>query len=184
MMQLEEKRDARVSDLSGGMKRRLVLARALLNDPALLLLDEPTTGLDPQARHMIWQRVRHLKEAGTTIVLTTHYMEEASTLCDRVVLMDRGKILLEGRPVDLIANEVGAEVMEIWNHDAAVLAWVREHAWPHETHDGHLYIYLPASSDGGREFGHRFPHQERSLRPASLEDVFLRRAGRALRDGG
>lgn len=98
--QLQDKRDAQIEHLSGGMKRRLVLARALLNRPRLLVLDEPTTGLDPQARQVIWHRVRRLREEGVTVLLTTHYMEEASQLCDRVVLMDQGCILLEGPPSD------------------------------------------------------------------------------------
>ncbi len=183
LMQLEEKRKVRIEQLSGGMKRRLVLARALLNEPDLLLLDEPTTGLDPQARHLIWQRVRELKAEGKTMLLTTHYMEEAAQLCDRVILMDQGKILLEGSPTELVEREVGREVVEIWNHDAAISAFVAERGWAHEEHDQRLYVYLPPGSDGGRVLGERYPHQEHLLRQATLEDVFLRRAGRALKEG-
>jgi len=183
LMQLEGKRKVRIDELSGGMKRRLVLARALLNEPRLLLLDEPTTGLDPQARHLIWRRVRDLKQAGTTILLTTHYMEEAAQLCDRVILMDEGRILLEGPPQALVEREVGGEVLEVFHHGDEVTAFVRERGWPFEVHDGRMYVYLPRGSEGGRALGARFPHQEHLLRQATLEDVFLRRAGRALRGG-
>ncbi|MBD3160641.1 MAG: ATP-binding cassette domain-containing protein [Candidatus Eisenbacteria bacterium] len=183
LMQLREKAGAKIQELSGGMKRRLVLARALLNQPRMLILDEPTTGLDPQARQLIWQRVRMLKARGTTILLTTHYMEEASQLCDRVLLMDRGEILLNGSPSNLIEREVGREVVELWNFTDEVLAFIREKGWEHETLDERVHVFLPPGDDGGREIGHRFPHQEHLLRLATLEDVFLRKAGRALRDG-
>lgn len=183
VMQLEAKRTVKIDELSGGMKRRLVLARALLAEPRLLILDEPTTGLDPQARHMIWQRVRSLKAEGTTILLTTHYMEEASRLCDRVILMDKGRILLEGRPETLIESEVGGQVVEIWNRTPEVDAFVREQGWDSELADERLYVYLPRGSEGGRQLGERFPRQEHLLRQATLEDVFLRRAGRALGSG-
>ena len=153
-----------------------------MNRPRLLLLDEPTTGLDPQARHLIWQRVRGLKAEGTTVLLTTHYMEEASQLCDRVILMDQGKILLEGPPHDLIAREVGEEVVEIWNYGSEVGEFVEARGWPSEMVEDRLVVYLPPGDDGAREFGERFPRQERLLRRATLEDVFLRRAGRALRE--
>jgi len=182
MMQLEEKAQAKIEELSGGMKRRLILARALLNHPSLLILDEPTTGLDPQARHLIWHRVRSLKAEGTTILLTTHYMEEASQLCDRVILMDRGKILLTGTPADLIKKEVGFEVVEIWNYEPDVEAFVKERGWRHEAVVDRIHVFLPPGDDGGRELGERFPHQEHLLRQATLEDVFLLKAGRALRD--
>lgn len=180
LVQLEEKKKAKIDELSGGMKRRLVLARALLGEPRLLILDEPTTGLDPQARHLIWQRVRDLKAEGTTVLLTTHYMEEATQLCDRVILMDHGRILLEGRPDALIEQEIGGEVVEIWNHGAEVETFLEEHGWTHEIHDGRIYAYLARGTQGGRLLGERFPHQEHLFRQATLEDVFLRRAGRAL----
>ena len=183
LMQLREKSRAKTHELSGGMKRRLILARALLNQPRMLVLDEPTTGLDPQARQLIWQRVRMLKTRGTTILLTTHYMEEAAQLCDRVLLMDQGRILLNGRPSDLIEKEVGREVIELWNHSPEVMDFIREKGWEHETLDERVHVFLPRNDDGGRELGTRFPHQEHLLRLATLEDVFLRKAGRALRDG-
>jgi lipooligosaccharide transport system ATP-binding protein len=182
LMQLREKSGARVEELSGGMKRRLALARALLNRPRLLLLDEPTTGLDPQARHLMWQRIRQLKQDGVTCLLTTHYMEEAHRLCDRVILMDGGKILLEGRPDELIEREVGREVCELWNIPEEVKRFVRSRDWIFEEVEDRLYVY---DRDGGvvrTEIEARFPAQERLLRHASLEDVFLLRAGRMLRE--
>src|SRR5678816_2848320 len=122
---LSDKAHAPIMSLSGGMKRRLVLARALLNEPRVLILDEPTTGLDPQARHAIWTRIRNLRAHGTTILLTTHYMEEASQLCDRVIVMDEGKILLEGAPSELVEREVGRTVVEAWNFDEPFLGFLR-----------------------------------------------------------
>src|SRR5437899_4710086 len=112
--ELTEHRTARIRTLSGGMKRRLMLARALLNEPRLLILDEPTTGLDPQARRLVWERIRTLKRGGTTILLTTHYMEEAATLCDRLIIMDGGRIVAEGDAAALIAGRVGTEVVEVY----------------------------------------------------------------------
>ncbi|HET9952768.1 MAG TPA: ABC transporter ATP-binding protein, partial [Candidatus Eisenbacteria bacterium] len=117
---LSDRAKSRVDSLSGGLKRRLVLARALMNQPRVLVLDEPTTGLDPQARHAIWTRIRALKATGVTVLLTTHYMEEASQLCDRVILVDNGKILLDGSPAEVIAREVGQTVIEAWNHTPEV----------------------------------------------------------------
>jgi lipooligosaccharide transport system ATP-binding protein len=182
LMQLREKADARIEELSGGMKRRLVLARALLNRPGLLLLDEPTTGLDPQARHLMWQRIRQLKGEGVTCLLTTHYMEEAHRLCDRVILMDRGKILLQGNPDQLIAEEVGREVCELWNTTPDVKEFVRSAGWIMEEVEDRLYVYDRVGGIVRREIEQRFPSQERILRHASLEDVFLLRAGRMLRE--
>ncbi len=112
--ELTEHRTARIRTLSGGMKRRLMLARALLNEPRLLVLDEPTTGLDPQARRLVWERIRTLKRQGTTILLTTHYMEEAAQLCDRTIIMDHGRIVAEGTPAELVAAHVGADVVEVY----------------------------------------------------------------------
>jgi lipooligosaccharide transport system ATP-binding protein len=117
-----------------------------------------------------------------TILLTTHYMEEASQLCDRVVLMEKGRILLEGPPAALIEQEVGHEVLEVWNPAPGVDAFLDEVGWPHETYEERIHAYLPAGVDGGRLLGERFPHQEHALRRASLEDVFLRKAGRALKE--
>src|SRR5690242_18285431 len=113
LFQLTEKTNNKIDDLSGGMKRRLVIARALVHDPRILVLDEPTTGLDPQARHLVWQKLRLLRSRGVTMLLTTHYMDEAAHLCDRLVIMHRGKILTEGAPRDLIHQFAGDQVLEI-----------------------------------------------------------------------
>ena len=112
-VQLTDRRDSRVDPLSGGMKRRLTIARALINQPEVLLLDEPTTGLDPQARHMLWERLYRLKQNGVTLVLTTHYMDEAEQLCDRLVIMDGGQIVAEGSPRELVAAHATREVVEL-----------------------------------------------------------------------
>lgn len=183
LVQLSEKATAKIRELSGGMKRRLMLARALLNRPRLLVLDEPTTGLDPQARHLIWQRVRLLREQeGVTVLLTTHYMEEASQLCDRVILMDAGKILLEGSPADLVAQEVGREVVEMRNAGEEVRVLAAERGWKTEAVEDRLYLYDSKGGAVAEAIQERFPHAERQIRPATLEDVFLHRAGRALKE--
>jgi lipooligosaccharide transport system ATP-binding protein len=183
LMQLTDKAHANIRELSGGMKRRLMLARALLNKPRLLVLDEPTTGLDPQARHVMWQRVRSLRaNEGVTVLMTTHYMDEASQLCDRVILMDGGKILLQGSPSSLIEQEVGREVLEMWDYPAEVRDFVKAASWQFEETEDRLYLY---DCDGGRaaeEIGRRFPNQDRLIRQATLEDVFLHRAGRTLKE--
>lgn len=181
-MELAERASAKVEELSGGMRRRLVLARSLLNRPRLLLLDEPTTGLDPQARHLIWGRVRRLRSQGVTCLLTTHYMDEAQALCDRVILMDHGKILLDGRPREVVEREVGREVVELWSAPEEVRAFVRGTGWRHEETDDRLYVYDREGGVVHREIERRFPEQERLLRHATLEDVFLLRTGRMLRD--
>jgi lipooligosaccharide transport system ATP-binding protein len=120
-MALEEKRDRKILELSGGMKRRLLIARALINMPEILILDEPTTGLDPQARHLVWEKLRSLKREGVTLVITTHYMEEAAQLCDRLVIMHEGRILVEGTPRELIAGHTSPQVVEIFEPPAEVL---------------------------------------------------------------
>jgi lipooligosaccharide transport system ATP-binding protein len=173
-----------LDELSGGMKRRLLIARALLNQPELLILDEPTTGLDPQARHLVWQRLRTLKAQGVTQVLTTHYMEEAAQLCDRVALMDAGRILREGAPMQLVRAEIGEEVIEI-RGDASLhrdaLAALDGTSLRWERAGDTLYLYcadgralLPTLS------ALRPPHLLH--RPASLEDLFLKLAGRSLQE--
>ncbi len=182
MMALSDKAKSTVAALSGGMKRRLILARALLNEPRVLLLDEPTTGLDPQARHAIWTRVRALRSTGVTVLLTTHYMEEAAQLCDRVIIMDEGRILLEGTPEDLVRQEVGHTVIEAWNYDADFAAALRELPGRMEEVGDRLYFYPADDEEAERVLKSRFPGQERLLRRATLEDVFLKRTGRALRD--
>jgi lipooligosaccharide transport system ATP-binding protein len=179
---LSDKAHAPIEALSGGMKRRLVLARALLNEPRVLILDEPTTGLDPQARHAIWTRIRGLRTHGTTVLLTTHYMEEAAQLCDRVVVMDGGKILLQGAPLELVEREVGRTVVEAWNYGEEFVQFVRALPGRLEEVGDRLYFYPEESDHVERLFDQRFPHQERLIRRATLEDVFLKLTGRALRD--
>ncbi len=183
MMQLTEKAGAKIRELSGGMKRRLMLARALINRPRLLVLDEPTTGLDPQARHLIWQRIRQLRtQEGVTVLITTHYMEEATQLCDRVILMDGGRILLEGRPEELIAQEIGREVVEVWNAGAEFRAFLGASPWRFEEAEDRVYIYDRDGGAAAAAIQERFPGQDRLIRRATLEDVFLHRAGRTLKE--
>jgi len=182
--QLEEKRNAKVDDLSGGMKRRLTIARALINEPRILMLDEPTTGLDPQARHVLWDRLFRLKERGTTLVLTTHYMDEAEQLCDRIVVVDKGRIMAEGSPSQLIREYSTREVVELRfgsdrNAEAAVrMAGLVERI---EVLPDRVLLY----ADDGEAILERVAglglHPTTSLvRRSSLEDVFLRLTGRTL----
>ncbi|MCG6933115.1 MAG: ATP-binding cassette domain-containing protein [Gallionella sp.] len=180
---LSSKRDAKVPTLSGGMKRRLTLARALVNDPDVIFLDEPTTGLDPQARHLIWQRLRELTARGKTLLLTTHFMDEAERLCHRLAVMDNGRIISEGSPRELIRNNIEAEVVEVYGEPAA--QWATEHAakfaarfevsgetaFCYVNDAQHLIAHLQSQS------GLRYLH-----RPANLEDVFLKLTGREMRE--
>jgi lipooligosaccharide transport system ATP-binding protein len=180
-VQLQEKRDVTVEKLSGGMKRRLILARALVNNPDLLILDEPTIGLDPQARHLIWERLKLLQAQGNTIILTTHYLDEAARLCDRLVIMDNGKILVEGTPVDLVKEYVGNEVVEIEKTDE-VLSCLSKNTIPFEVIGDSVQV----ATDSSREiakilFDQCSPHKVLT-RPATLEDVFLKLTGRKLKE--
>jgi lipooligosaccharide transport system ATP-binding protein len=180
-VQLQEKRDVTVEKLSGGMKRRLILARALVNNPDLLILDEPTIGLDPQARHLIWERLKLLQAQGNTIILTTHYLDEAARLCDRLVIMDNGKILVEGTPVDLVKQYVGNEVVEIEKTDE-VLSCLSKNSIPFEAIGDSVQV----ATDSSREiakilFDQCSPHKVMT-RPATLEDVFLKLTGRKLKE--
>jgi lipooligosaccharide transport system ATP-binding protein len=182
--QLEDKVKAKVDDLSGGMKRRLTIARALINDPRLLLLDEPTTGLDPQARHILWDRLFRLKEQGTTLLLTTHYMDEAEQLCDRLVVIDKGAIMAEGSPASLIRRYSSREVLEVrFGSDRNAEASARMNGIGDrvEVLPDRILIY---SDDGEGALGRITDlglHPITSLvRRSSLEDVFLRLTGRSL----
>jgi lipooligosaccharide transport system ATP-binding protein len=183
-VELSSRKTSHLDELSGGMKRRLLIARALLNQPELLVLDEPTTGLDPQARHLVWQRLRTLKTQGVTQVLTTHYMDEAAQLCDRVALMDAGRVLRQGRPTDLVRAEVGEEVIEVRGDDAlhrAVVATVDGSSIRWEQAGDTLYLFCRE----GRELlpvlsRLRPPHLVH--RPATLEDLFFKLAGRSLQE--
>jgi lipooligosaccharide transport system ATP-binding protein len=189
-VQLTEKADARVEDLSGGMKRRLTIARSLINQPEILLLDEPTTGLDPQARHLLWDKLFRLKRTGVTIVLTTHYMDEAEQLCDRLVVMDKGVIVAEGSPLQLIRAHSTREVTELRfglsdedDDHAAIAEKIADLGERVEALPDRLLVY----SDDGDEVAAKV--HERGLEPvavlvrrATLEDVFLHLTGRTLVD--
>ena len=181
-VQLEDKRDWKITRLSGGMKRRLLIARALMNEPEILILDEPTTGLDPQARHLVWEKLRQLKRSGVTLLLTTHYMEEAAQLCDRHVIMHEGKILVEGSPRELVAAHTARQVVEVFEppeelRDALASIEARRterlsDRWLFYTDDGDETLgkvrALPI--DPGQIW----------LRGGTLEDVFLHLTGRRL----
>jgi len=181
--QLEEKRDVEVDELSTGMKRRLILARALINDPQILLLDEPTTGLDPQARHLIWDKIRELKKQGVTIILTTHYMEEAAELCDRVLIVDTGKIIEEGKPSELVEKHAGEEVLEVDNEEQ-ILKTLKE-KFPEARLDvvgEKIHVFTNEPHGVFVKFLQDFPLKGATVRRANLEDVFLKLTGRKLRD--
>jgi len=182
--QLEDKAKAKVDALSGGMKRRLTIARALINDPKILLLDEPTTGLDPQARHILWDRLFRLKEQGTTLLLTTHYMDEAEQLCDRLVVVDKGAIMAEGSPAELIRKHSSREVLEVRfgsERNAQVAGQIAGYGDRIEVLPDRILVY---SSNGEHELERMTQaglHPITSLvRRSSLEDVFLRLTGRTL----
>ncbi|HSH69784.1 MAG TPA: ABC transporter ATP-binding protein [Deferrisomatales bacterium] len=181
-MSLDQRADAAVTELSGGMMRRLVLARALLNEPDLLILDEPTTGLDPQARQQLWQRLGELRAQGITILLTTHYMEEAARLCDRLIIIDHGRILVEGSPQELIRDHAGRYAIEVEGPSAELRAYVIDQGLEHEDLGHRLVVY---GEDGDRVF-HRISEAYCSggcaMRMTTLEDVFLKLTGRGLRD--
>jgi len=181
-MGLSEKAAARMSEISGGMKRRLIVARALVNAPELLLLDEPTIGLDPQSRQQVWTRIRQLRKAGTTILLTTHYLEEAAQLCDRLVIMDRGRILVEGAPGALVAEHIGRDVVEVWGGGDDLLAHVRARDWRHEKLSDRIVIATEHGEEIHQDIAGRFPMDQVILRHANLEDVFLKLTGRGLRE--
>jgi len=175
---------AAINTLSGGMRRRLILARALINQPDLLVLDEPTTGLDPQARQLIWQRLRSLLGQGKTLILTTHYMEEAERLCDRLVIMDRGRILVSGRPKDLVREHVEPQVLEVYG--PGVERWLETRARGLCSRTGQVgeTVFCYASEEGGLlEDLRKRPELNFLHRPANLEDVFVKLTGRELRDG-
>ncbi len=181
-MGLWERRSARIRELSGGLKRRLVIARALINNPDLLILDEPTTGLDPQSRHQVWDRVRELRRQGKTILLTTHYMDEAQSLCDRLLIMDHGKVLVEGQPTDLVRTRVGREVVEVWGFPPDLLEHARSSQWNFEADTTRLFVYTDAGDEVYRSIAGRFQVERCTVRTAGLEDLFLKLTGRELRE--
>jgi lipooligosaccharide transport system ATP-binding protein len=181
-MGLWDRRGDRIRQLSGGLKRRLVIARALLNRPDLLILDEPTTGLDPQSRHLVWDRIRALRRQGKTILLTTHYMDEAQTLCDRLVIMDQGAILVKGPPTELVRSGVGKEVVEVWGYPEALLEHARASGWTFETDTDRLFIYTEHGDSVLSDISGRFHAERCTMRAAGLEDLFLKLTGRELRE--
>ena len=182
---LSHKADAKPGQLSGGMRRRLSLARALVNDPRLLMLDEPTTGLDPQARHLMWERLQVLLQQGKSILLTTHFMDEAERLCSRLLVLDHGRKIAEGRPRDLIAEHLEPDVVEVYGNGALALAQspLKELAARVEVSGETVFFYTQDARrllDAlGRHAGLRTFH-----RPANLEDLFLKLTGRQIREDG
>ena len=182
--QLEDKATAKVDALSGGMKRRLTIARALVNEPRVLMLDEPTTGLDPQARHVLWDRLFRLKERGTTLVLTTHYMDEAEQLCDRLVVVDEGRIMAEGSPAELIRTHSSREVVELRfgsDRNAAVAEQLGALGERIEVLPDRVLVYASNGEAVLEHVARMDLHPTTSLvRRSSLEDVFLRLTGRSL----
>jgi lipooligosaccharide transport system ATP-binding protein len=179
---LETRKDDKVTSLSGGMMRRLVLARALINNPELLILDEPTTGLDPQARHQVWERLELLQENGLSILLTTHYMDEASRLCERLIIMDHGKILVEGKPAELIRSYAGDHIVEVVNPGRDVKEFVHAHDFIHDSLNHRMIIYGREADRLFEIIGDKFCRETCIKRLATLEDVFLRLTGRELRE--
>jgi lipooligosaccharide transport system ATP-binding protein len=184
--QLSERANSKIEELSGGMQRRLLIARALVNDPELVVLDEPTTGLDPQARHFVWERLRRLKRYGKTLLITTHYMEEAAQLCDQLIIVDHGRIIAEGAPWDLVAKHVAPRVVEVLGE--APLDEVRDavgvYASDVERVGDRILVY--GSDADGIAYRIRnagVVNQGLLLREATLEDVFLRLTGHALVEG-
>jgi lipooligosaccharide transport system ATP-binding protein len=181
-MQLTEKADVLIPKISGGMKRRLIMARALINEPRLLILDEPTTGLDPQARHLIWDKIRELKKKGVTVLITTHYMDEAQQLCDRLVIMEKGKIMVEGKPLELIESQVGRGVVEIINPEQGMEEVLRSIGFSPEKGSDRIFVYTNDRRSVRERLLKELPHANVVARDATLEDVFLRLTGRGLKE--
>jgi len=185
LFQLWERRDEIVDNLSGGMRRRLAIARALINNPRLLILDEPTTGLDPQARHLVWQKLRALRQRGVTMLLTTHYMDEAAALCDRLVIMHLGRILVEGSPAQLVAEHAGRQVLEVRlpGEERARLLDQLEGIQGLVFEDVEDATYVFGLNGEAQSVISELPHAgPMALRAATLEDVFLRLTGRGLQE--
>lgn len=183
---LSDRAEDKVDNLSGGMKRRLTIARALINRPELLILDEPTTGLDPQARHLLWERLYRLKRDGVTLIITTHYMDEAEQLCDRLVVMDHGRIVAEGAPRQLIADHASREVLELRlgsEHHDEVADQLGSFAERLEVLPDRVLLYVDSADDTLARLHQAGWRPERTLqRRSSLEDVFLRLTGRTLEE--
>jgi lipooligosaccharide transport system ATP-binding protein len=182
LMALESRATAKPAELSGGMIRRLVIARALINQPKLLILDEPTTGLDPQSRHQLWERLDVLRHNGLSILLTTHYMDEAARLCDRLIIVDKGRLIVEGRPEELISRHVGRHVLEIADHHEDIRALLRERSLSFESVGRRMIVSLEDGEELCGRINEAFPEVGCIMRMANLEDVFLRLTGRELRE--
>lgn len=183
-MELQEKAKSSVRELSGGMQRRLTIARALINKPKLLILDEPTTGLDPQVRHLIWNKLRELKEMGVTILLTTHYMEEAFQICDRIIIMDKGKKILEGKPRELLSANLEKYVMEIYGslkEGNTITEYFDHNGIRYEFFKDTLFAYSSDSEILSR-FGESLRSYDYYIRQSNLEDLFLKVTGRSLNE--
>jgi len=184
--QLEDKRNSKVDEMSGGMQRRLAIARGLVNEPEILLLDEPTTGLDPQARHILWDRLFRLKENGVTIVITTHYMDEAEQLCDRIIVMDAGKIMAEGSPAELIKTYASKEVLEVrfgTDRNEETAPKLQNLAERIEVLPDRILLYTEnGEATLEKVIASGLSPITSLVRRASLEDVFLRLTGRTLVD--
>jgi len=176
------KREAKVGELSGGLARRLQIARALMAEPELLILDEPTAGLDPQSRHQVWDRLRALKKRGLTLVLTTHYMDEAENLCDRLVILDQGRIITEGRPRNLIKKYAGESVIDIEGPSEELRKYVRENGVESDDLGERLIIYAEPRGEMESRIREEFCMESCRFRAGNLEDVFLRLTGRELRE--
>ena len=180
---LQDKADNKISELSGGMRRRLTLARALINKPKLLILDEPTTGLDPQARQSIWQKLRELKKQGLTLILTTHYMEEAERLCDRVIVMDHGKMMADAPPKELIRQEIESHVLEVHAANNELLEQLNlDESVARSEASGDTHFFYGNKLQHALDLLEANNHDDYLFRPANLEDVFIKLTGRDLRE--
>ncbi|MGC9444675.1 MAG: ATP-binding cassette domain-containing protein [Candidatus Methanospirareceae archaeon] len=180
-VQLREKQDKTIEQLSGGMKRRLILARGLINAPRLLILDEPTIGLDPQARHLIWNKIKALKAQGITVVLTTHYMDEAARLCDRLVIMDFGRILVEGKPEALVREYIGTDIVEA-EHNPRVVGCLNRTGAKYDIWNNRVQVYTAHPQDVIAALLDDCGLGTITARAATLEDVFLKLTGKKLRE--
>ncbi len=182
-MELRDKARVKIHELSGGMQRRLTIARALLNNPRLLILDEPTTGLDPQVRHLIWNKIRELKEMGVTVLLTTHYMEEAFQICDRIIIMDKGCKVMEGNPRKLLQEGLESYVMEIYGLGQDINRFTHDvqTGIRYEIYQDTLFVYSN-EPDRLKKFAQTSSISDYHIRQANLEDLFLKATGRSLNE--
>lgn len=181
-MELLDKKKSRIRELSGGMRRRLIIARALLNDPKMLILDEPTTGLDPQVRHLIWDKIRNLKKQGVTILLTTHYMEEAFEICDKIVIMDKGQKVLEGRPHELIERNIEKYALQVLNKQTLKCLEGRDFQGTRKEESDEMAVIYSNDLKVLEQMAECMKSGEFYIRQSNLEDLFLKATGRALNE--